>query len=116
MAKKLARELQLEEEKKEDPKKREMDAASKRLIEQIQEMERFQVMSQAMVRDGQMQKIDFTSEDELAKAIAKGEDGDEEQKECGICMEVLDKDLTVISNCDHVIHKECMQMYLQAEI
>lgn len=54
LAKKLARELQLEEEKKEDPKKREMDAASKRLIEQIQEMERFQVMSQAMVRDGQM--------------------------------------------------------------
>ena len=51
-AKKFERQLQLEEEKKEESKKQEMDAATKRLIEQIQEMERFQVMNEAMFRDG----------------------------------------------------------------
>ncbi len=61
-------------------------------------------MSEGIVRDRQQHKIDFTNEDELAKAIAKGEGDDEEQKECGVCMEYLEKGLTVISNCDHVLH------------
>ena len=40
-------------------------------------MDRYQAMSEAMVRDG-VEKIDLTNEDELAKAIAKGiEEGDE---------------------------------------
>ncbi len=86
------------------------------LIKQIQEMERYQAMSEAMIRDGQ-EKIDFTNEDELAKAIAKGEDEDDDvQNECTICYEALEKDLTIASACDHIFHKECVQAYLKAAI
>jgi metal-dependent hydrolase (beta-lactamase superfamily II) len=80
------------------------------------EMERYQAMTEALARDGQANKINFEDEDELAKAIARGEDGEEEQKECGICLEYLEKGLTVISKCDHVLHKECIVMYLKTEV
>jgi hypothetical protein len=79
-------------------------------------MDRYQAMSEAMVRDG-VEKIDLTNEDELAKAIAKGMDeGDDVQSECRICFEPLESELTIISACDHIMHKECAQMYLRAAI
>jgi hypothetical protein len=50
-------------------------------------------------------------EDEQIRALI----GDEEN-ECKMCFDVMEKDLCMLWNCEHAFHKECVQRYLEAEI
>ena len=40
----------------------------------------------------------------------------EEENECKMCFDVMEKDLCMLSNCEHAFHQECVQRYLEAEI
>jgi E3 ubiquitin-protein ligase RNF19B len=54
--------------------------------------------------------IDYGNEDELMQIlVGQGHD-------CKICMEKVEQDAYLLDNCDHVLHKECLQHYLRAEI
>lgn len=85
----------------------ELDEESKKLIAQIQEMERYMQHVSNEVGD---EIIDYGDEEEIAKAIAG------KNCECTICTDVMEEDIVLLNNCDHIYHKECMHRYLQAEI
>ena len=54
--------------------------------------------------------IDYGNEDELMQVLVG------QGHECKICMEVVENDAYLISNCEHIFHKDCVHNYLKAEI
>jgi hypothetical protein len=67
-------------------------------------------MARRMQLSAQDDLIDYGNEDELMQVLVG------EGHECKICMDVVETDVFMLRNCEHIFHKECLHNFFKTEI
>ena len=67
-------------------------------------------MARRMQMSAQDDVIDYGNEDELMKVLVG------EGHECKICMDVVETDVFMLRNCEHIFHKDCLHSFFKTEI